>query len=123
MVRVRKPQYAGETQLDSFCKLFDIHIYPAHNYQLLSGHWGQFRICNQGHFFHALQLSRQRPRCNSVRARQVESHPALPRNIVMQPMHRSSSPLEALQLFQHPNMKVNESQRQMRKKVSLNFCT
>lgn len=34
MVRVRKPQYAGETQLASFCKLFDIHIYPAHNYQL-----------------------------------------------------------------------------------------
>lgn len=36
MVRVRKPQYAGETQLASFCKLFDIHIYPAHNDQLLS---------------------------------------------------------------------------------------
>lgn len=51
MVRVRKPQYAGETQLASFCKLFDIHIYPAHNYQLLSGHWGQFRNSNQGRFF------------------------------------------------------------------------
>lgn len=49
MVRVRKPQYAGETQLASFCKLFDIHIYPAHNYQLLSGHWGQFRNSNQEH--------------------------------------------------------------------------
>lgn len=36
MVRVRKPQYAGETQLASFCKLFNIHIYPAHNDQLLS---------------------------------------------------------------------------------------
>lgn len=36
MVHVRKPQYAGETQLASFCKLFDIHIYPAHNDQLLS---------------------------------------------------------------------------------------
>lgn len=60
MVRVRKPQYAGETQLASFCKLFDIHIYPAHNYQLLSGHWGQFRNSNQGHFPPTVQLSRKR---------------------------------------------------------------
>jgi hypothetical protein len=50
MMRVRKPQHAGETQLASFCKLFDIHIYPAHNYQLLTDHWGQFRNYNQGIF-------------------------------------------------------------------------
>lgn len=50
MMRVRKPQRAGETQLASFCKLFDIHIYPAHNYQLLTDHWGQFRNYNQGIF-------------------------------------------------------------------------
>lgn len=37
MVRVRKPQYEGETQLASFCKLFDIRIYPSHNVQLLLG--------------------------------------------------------------------------------------
>lgn len=37
MVRVRKPQYEGETQLASFCKLFDIRIYPTHNDQLLLG--------------------------------------------------------------------------------------
>lgn len=50
MVRIRKPQYAGKTQLASFCKLFDIHIYSAHNYQLFSGHWGHFRNSYQGHF-------------------------------------------------------------------------
>lgn len=46
-MRDRKARYAGETQLASFCKLFDIHIYPVHNYQLLRGHWGQFRTSNQ----------------------------------------------------------------------------
>jgi len=63
MVRVRKPQYAKETQLASFCKLFDIHIYPAHNYQMGSGHWGQFSNSNQGHFLSAIQLSRIEHQC------------------------------------------------------------
>lgn len=66
MVRVRKPQYARETQLASFRKLFDIHIYPAHNYQLLSGHWGQFMNSNQGQFLPVLQLSWKRYECQWI---------------------------------------------------------
>lgn len=33
-----------ETQLASFCKLFDIHIFLVHDYQLCQCHRGQFRL-------------------------------------------------------------------------------
>lgn len=52
MVRVRKPQYARETQLASFCKLFYIHIYPAHNNQLRLGRWRLVGTSNQNISLH-----------------------------------------------------------------------
>jgi len=93
MVRVRKPQYAGETQLDSFSKLFDIYnLSPAHNYQLLSGHWGQFTISNQEHFLSTL-LGRQGKRSIGVILKEqdrVGSRPEYTR------LAESSSAIEAV---------------------------
>lgn len=60
MVRVRKPQYAGETQLASFCKLFDIHIYPAHNYQLSQATGDSLGTPIRDIFSPTIQLSRKK---------------------------------------------------------------